>query len=52
MLYIAVPLTYVSGCFRLLPVKNFARDVGIGFGFDFLFLLALFFIQGLNNATL
>lgn len=52
MLYVAVPLTYVSGCFRLLPVKNFAREVGTGFALDFFFLLPLFFIQGLNNATL
>ncbi len=52
LLYVAVPLTFVSGCFRLLPVKNFAREVGTGFALDFFFLLPLFFIQGLNNATL
>ncbi len=52
MLYCAVPLTFISGCFRLLPVKNFAREVGIGFALDLFFLLPLFFIQGLNNATL
>ena len=52
MLYVAVPLTFVSGCFRLLPVKNFAREVGIGFALDLFFLLPLFFLQGLNNATL
>jgi len=52
LLYFAVPITFISGCFRLLPVRNFAREVGIGFILDLLFLLPLFFLQGLNNATL
>ena len=52
MLYTAVPITYLTGVYRLLGAKNFSKEIGIGFGLDIFFTLALFFLQGLNNATL
>lgn len=52
LMYLAIPLTLISGAFRLLPVRNFSREVGTGFAIDLVYLLPLFFIQGLNNATL
>lgn len=44
MLYIATPLTYYTGVFRIFGAKNFAIEVGLGFLFDFVFLLALLFL--------
>jgi hypothetical protein len=35
-----------------LGIKNFAREVATGFGLDLIFLLSLFFLQGVNNSTL
>ena len=52
MLYTAVPITYLTGVYRLLGAKNFSKEIGIGFGLDIFFTLALFFLQGINNATL
>jgi hypothetical protein len=52
MLYTAIPITYLTGVYRLLGAKNFSKEIGLGFGLDVFFSLALFFLQGLNNATL
>jgi len=52
LLYVAVPLTFITGVFRLLPVKNFGKDVATGFSLDLIFILPIFFLQALNNSTL
>lgn len=44
LLYAAMPLSYVTGFFRLMGSTNFAKEVGVGFCFDLVFTLALFFI--------
>lgn len=52
LIYMAIPMSYYTGVYRLLNAQHFTKEVGIGFGLDFTFTLALLFIQGLNNATL
>jgi hypothetical protein len=52
LLYTALPMTFISGIYRVLPVKNFSRDVATGFSLDLLYILPIFFIQALNNSTL
>ena len=52
MLYAAMPLSYISGLFRLMGSTNFAKEIGIGFCFDLIFTLAMFFIQAVNNSNL
>ena len=52
LLYTAVPMTFISGVYRILPVKNFARDVATGFCLDLAYILTIFFLQALNNSTL
>jgi hypothetical protein len=43
-LYTAVPYTYFTGVYRMLGVKNFAKEKLIGFVLDIVFTLALFII--------
>lgn len=43
---------YWTGVFRFLNIKNFAMEIGIGFALDIFFVVALVFLQGVNNATL
>jgi hypothetical protein len=31
MLYIAIPLTYLTGVYRMMGAKNFAKELGFGF---------------------
>lgn len=52
MLYTALPITYLTGVYRMMGAKNFSRELGLGFGLDLFFTLSLLFLQGVNNATL
>ena len=52
MLYTALPLSYISGFYRLMCSRSFAKEIAIGFGLDVVLTLALFFVQMLNNSTL
>ena len=52
LLYIAVPITFFTGSYRLLNFRNFAKEVGIGLSIDlFLYILPMIMVQALNNAT-
>lgn len=44
MLYIAIPITYFTGVYRMMGAKNFARELGFGFGQEILFTLIMLFI--------
>jgi hypothetical protein len=51
-LYIAVPLMYWTGVYRMINPRDFVKEIGIGFGLEILFTWTLFFLQGVNNSTL
>ena len=51
-MYAGVPLSYISGLYRLMSSTNFVREMSIGFCLDLIFTLSMFFIQALNNANL
>lgn len=52
LLYMAVPLTYFTGSYRMLDFRNFAKEVGIGLGIDlFLYILPMILVQHVNDAT-
>ncbi len=44
-LYIAVPLTYWTGVFRILDQQNFGREKAIGFIIDISFTIVLMILQ-------
>ena len=48
-----MPLSYLTGCYRLLNFKNFHREIGLGLGIDFfLNAIGMLIVQGLNNSYL
>ena len=44
LLYLAIPVCYYTGAFRLLSSTHFTKEVGLGFGIEIFFTLALIFI--------
>lgn len=53
IMYTFLPLMFFTGSYRHLELKNFKREVGMGFVLDFFFyVLPLIMLQALNNATL
>lgn len=40
------------GLYRILPVRNFTSEVGLGYASDFVYIFAAFMLQALNNSTL
>lgn len=53
LLYSALPLSYLTGCYRLLNFKNFHKEIGIGLVIDLLLnAVAMLIVQGLNNSYL
>jgi len=52
-MYTFLPLMFFTGSYRTLNLKNFKAEVAIGLALDFfLYILPLFLLQLLNNATL
>lgn len=53
LMYTFMPLMFFTGSYRLLDLKNFKCEVGLGLVLDFFFyILPLIFLQAVNNATL
>lgn len=53
LLYSALPLSYLTGCYRLLNFKNFHKEIGLGLVIDLLLnAVAMLIVQGLNNSYL
>ena len=53
LLYSALPLSYLTGCYRLLNFKNFYKEIGLGLVIDLLLnTVAMLIVQGLNNSYL
>lgn len=53
LLYLGVPLSQVTGIYRMLNFKNFSRDHSFGLGADCLLnMLAMLIIQAINNSQL
>jgi len=51
MLYLGLPMCLFTGTYRLIARKQFFKQVILGFIVDILYLLAMFYMQGLNNAN-
>ena len=53
MLYTMLPMTYLTGSYRLIDFKNFPFEIGAGLVLEFFgFALPTLFAQAINNATL
>lgn len=44
ILYLGIPLSYYTGVYRIMSVKAFAKEVGLGFVYDLFFTLVLIFL--------
>ena len=53
MLYLAVPLSQVTGIYRMLNFRNFHKDVAFGLALDCLLnMLAMLIVLAINNSKL
>lgn len=51
MLYLGLPMALFTGSFRLTSRKQFLKEVIFGFVLDIVYIIAMFYIQGVNNAA-
>jgi hypothetical protein len=51
MLYLGLSMALFTGSFRLTARKQFIREVTFGFVLDIVYIVAMFYIQGVNNAA-
>ena len=52
LLYFGMPMCLFTGTYRLTARKQFLKEVVLGFAIDIVYLLAMSYLQGVNNATL
>lgn len=51
MLYLGLSMSLFTGSFRLTARKQFIKEVIFGFVMDIVYIVAMFYIQGVNNAA-
>jgi hypothetical protein len=51
MLYLGLSMSLFTGSFRLTSRKQFIKEVIFGFVMDIVYIVAMFYIQGVNNAA-